>query len=164
MVAPGVPRGGRGIGLALSGLALLLVVVEFLLGMWVNLYDTLPPSLRAAFESPYVTQDQALVAHIVVGVLLGVVAVALVAWAALRHRPRLLGVGVGGLLGVLIAAGGGSEFLSTGDPIYSFLMALGFLMAMGAYFRGVHSLTRPPRGAPGGWATMGGAPPAPPAS
>ncbi len=155
---------GRGGGIALTFLAMLLVVVDFLAGVWANLYDeVLPGSLRAVFENPYVTTDKALLLHVVTGVLLGVVAFALLVWSLVRHRPRIFVSATAGLLGVLLAAGGGYQFLATGDPIYSFLMALGFLLALAAYIRAAHVLTRLPRSGAGGW--MPGPPtPAEPAS
>jgi hypothetical protein len=168
VVAPGDRRGPRGVGRALSGLAVGLVTVEFLLGMWTALYDrVLPRSMADVFQAPYLSNDRALALHVAVGVLLGVVALALPVWGWVRHRPGAVGVGVGGLVGVALAAVSGSEFLTTGDPIYSFLMALGFLVAMGAYLRGVHALTRRPWGPTPGWVpaeVVAPTPPAPPPS
>ncbi|HZY92627.1 MAG TPA: hypothetical protein VFG07_07675 [Thermoplasmata archaeon] len=145
-------RPSRGGGIALAGLGLLLTAIEFLFGVWASLYDTqLPASLRGVFDSPYVTTDLALVTHVVLGVLLGVVALGLLAWAAVHHRPRVLFSGVGALLGILIGAGGGDLFLSTGNPIYSFLMAVGFLMAFGSFYGALSALRRHGRWAPGAW-------------
>ena len=163
MIAPGDRRGGRGVGRALSGLAVGLVTVEFLLGMWTNLYDrVLPGSMADVFRSPYLSNDRALALHVVVGVLLGLVALALPIWGWIRHRPGVVGVGIGGLVGVALGAVAGSQFLETGDPIYSFLMALGFLIAMGAYLRGVHALSRRPWGPAPGWVPAEVVTPTPP--
>ncbi len=152
MSTPSFVYRGRGGGLALTFLALLFVVVDFLAGVWANLYDeVLPSSLRSVFSNPYLTTDKALLLHVIVGLLLGLVALALLLWAVVRHRPSVFLGAAAGLLGVLIAAGGGYQFLATHDPIYSFLMALGFLLALGAYLRVAHVLTRGPRGTAGGW-------------
>ncbi|HYK92865.1 MAG TPA: hypothetical protein VEY07_02330 [Thermoplasmata archaeon] len=159
-------RGGRGGGLALAGLGVLLTSIEFLLGVWASLYDTvLPKSLRDVFATPYVSNDLALLAHVVLGLLLGLVALGLLLWAALRHRPRVMFSGVGALLGVLIGAGGGELFLTSGDPIYSFLMAVGFLMALGSFYGAITALRRASRWAPGAWMPGGpiGEPSPPPA-
>lgn len=155
-------RRGRGVGLLLAGLGILTTVVEFLLGLWANLYDrVLPGSLRSVFDNPYLSNDKALAAHVVVGLLLGLIALALVAWAAVRRRPRVMFSGVGALVGVLVAAIGGEFLLTSGDPIYSFLMGIGFLMAIGSFYGAVSALRRHGRWAPGAW-TPGGSPPAPP--
>ncbi len=155
--------GSRAGGTALAGLAILLVVAEFLLGTWTNLYDQfLPSSLRSVFDQPYLSNDRALALHVALAVLLGVVAVALLAWAGLRHRPRVAMAAFGGLLGVAIATLGGYQFIATPDPIYSFLMALGFLIALGAYMRAMTVLLRGPRPGMGPWGVPPGAmPPGP---
>jgi hypothetical protein len=162
MHEPGHGRGGRGVGLALAGLAILLTVIEFLLGMWASLYDrVLPNSVRSVFDTPYITNDRALAAHVAVGVLLGLVGIALVVWAAVRRRPRVVMMGVGGLIGVALGAYGGSVFLATGDPLDSFGMAVGFLLALGAYYRVIQLLRRPPWFPPGPW-SPGSPTPSPP--
>ena len=159
----GSDRRGRGTGLALGGFALLLTTIEFLFGLWANLYEQdLPPSMQDVFTSPYLSIDRALVGHVLVGLLLGITALGLVVWAAMRRRRHVLFSAVGGLLGVLIAAIGGAEFIAKGDPIYSFLMGLGFLLATGAYFRVMQVLRRPSRVLPPGWTpSAGGIPPGP---
>ena len=158
-------RGGRGGGIAIAGLGMLLTVVEFLLGMWSNLYERLlPSSITSAFSNPYLSIDRALAAHVAVGVLLGLLALGLALWGALRHRPRVLFAGLGALVGILVAAGSGELFLSKGDPIYSFLMALGFLIAFGSFSGALTVLRRHGRWAPGVWSPMGGPGSAPPST
>ena len=139
----GRPTGSGGwAGYALIGFTTLLLTIEFLLGMWVNLYYTsLPSSISSALQNG--SSMPALATHVGLGVLLGVFAIAVIAWAVTRHRPRVAMWGFAGLLGVLLGAIGGEEFLvNPGSPIYSFLMALGFLVAFAAYVRAASVLAR----------------------
>lgn len=165
--ATGMTSGrGMGLGRALAGLALLLTSLEFLLGMDVNLYTTcLPSDTRTLFASnPCPGSSQVgLEAHVVLGLLLVVVAIGLLAWGLSRRIPRVAGPAFGGLLGVVIAAVGGFEYLSTTNPAYSFLMAVGFLIAVGAYFQvliGLRDLARQ-ASTPVGWSAPAAANPPP---
>lgn len=136
----GRPRpGGVGAGRALVALLIFTTTIEFLLGMGVNLYTTcLPDGPMHLFSSNPCAASSGqsiLEAHVVVGVILGLLALGLLAWAARRRIPRFMGPAFGGFLGVVIAALGGYEYLAINpNPAdYSFLMALGFLLAFGAY-------------------------------
>lgn len=135
---PGSARGGQ----ALVGLTLLLLTFEFLLGMWVNLYYSgFPGSIPSVFTNGGATP--ALLAHVIIGLLLGLLALAVIAWAAVHHRVMVIVLGTVGLLGVLLGAFGGEEFLThPTSPLYSFSMALGFLVAFGAYLRASTVLQR----------------------
>lgn len=119
-------------------LALLLIagVVEYLLGMDVNLYSScFPDGPMHLFSSDPCGTQSMLEAHVVVGILLGLLAVGMLLWALRRRIPGLLVPVFGGLLGVVIAAAGGYEFLAMNQSAAdSFLMSVGFLMAFGAYF------------------------------
>jgi hypothetical protein len=136
----GSRSGGVGAGRALLFLTLLAGAIEFLLGMDVNLYiPCVPDGPMHVFASDPCGSQPILEAHVVVGVVLGVLAIGLLLWAARRRIPGFLGPVFGGLLGVVIAAVGGYEYLatatatSTGSPADSFLMAVGFLIAFGSY-------------------------------
>jgi hypothetical protein len=152
--------GGRGVGLVLVMVTLLLLVVEFLLGMWVNLYvGCFPTSIMNVYNSTQCSPSSALSAHVGVGVLLVLVSLALVVWAARRHRPHLLAFAGVGFVAILVAAFAGDEFLSTGTPAYAFLMAVAFLAAFGAYIRAAGALSRHGRmGGPGAWSTTSAPP------
>jgi len=143
----GRPRpGGVGAGRALVALLIFTTTIEFLLGTAVNLYTTcLPDGPMHLFSSDPCAASSGqsiLEAHVVVGVVLGLLALALLFWAVRRRTPRVTGPAFGGFLGVVIAAIGGYEYLAINpNPAdYSFLMALGFLMAFGAYMSAAFAL------------------------
>jgi len=119
-----------------------LLVVQFAVGMYLNLFVTLPESHPGTGDSylpsiPWAVAGGAGVAlavHVVVWVLLTLGAVALVVRGAMsRRRAPIIGNSLG-LLFVLFAGSGGLTFLNRGgDDHESLLMALSFMLALGAY-------------------------------
>ncbi len=130
----------RGLTLAI----MVLLVLEFLLGMWVNLftiswphYAGSPPSgavgaLRSLWwvvaRGPW-----ALRLHIAGGILLGVAAAAHTRAACGRPPLGSRWWSLVGLVGVLGAAGSGAAFLGDRLPGPSMLMSLGFAVALVGY-------------------------------
>jgi len=112
----------------------LLLLAQFVLGMVVNLYVTIP-------ESGNVTGRAAvfLYAHMVLGAALLVVALALAGLAvAARRRPWLIASAIG-VAGIAVAVWGGLAFLIDGShPGDSFLMAMGFIFAIASYAAAAH--------------------------
>lgn len=158
---------GRGVGLGLVMLTLLLLVIQYIDGMWVNLSATcLPTSIQNVYNTTQCPANSYLGIHVDLGIILGLVALALVVWAARRHRPHLLAAAGAGFVFIVIAAFAGYEFLSSvSDPTnashYSLLMAIAFPLAFGAYLRAAMLLSRHNRmGGPGNWGSSMGAPPA----
>jgi hypothetical protein len=138
---------------ALRPLAILtffLLLAQFLIGMLVN-FDTLPSTHPGADASEYfsdVVQGDAwaLVAqnilelrvHVAIGVLLGLVALALT-WLSVAVRSRAwIIASVLGFVGILGAGFNGASFLNYGHNVSSFLMALGFVLAVCAYAVGLY--------------------------
>ncbi len=127
---------GVGAGRAMLAMLLFGVGIEYLLGTDVNLYaGCYPDGPMHLFSSDPCGTQAVLEAHVVVGVLIGLLSIGLLFWAVRRRIPGLLGPAFGGFLGIVIAAVGGYEFLAMSqNSAASFLMALGFLMAFGSYF------------------------------
>jgi heme A synthase len=123
---------------SLNGI-LALIGVQFFLGMWLNLFGSYPSGSGGLGTALTYTSDPILIAHIVVGVVLGIGALVLVvqAWADPMHSMRWFALG--GLVGILFAAATGSGFVSSGysSGVDSFLMAVGFAIALTAYYEGL---------------------------
>jgi hypothetical protein len=114
-------RGDRRTRLAV-GTTLVLLIAEFLLGMYVNLFVPAP------------TNQPVLRAHILVGTLLVVLAVVTAVIAIAGRRRAVAVLAVAGLLFLLIAWIGGARFLGFGGHnADSYLMASGFLFAAVSY-------------------------------
>lgn len=117
--------------------------VQFVLGIYVNLFVTIPPvsggtpgsmmSSMGAVMGP--GSNLAFMAHMLLGmllILLAVVSVVVVTQSGLGTTATAL-AGVG-LAALLVAGYGGMSFVMFGqDDALSFTMALGFIFALTAY-------------------------------
>jgi len=124
---------------------LLLLVVQFLLGMGTNLFVTIPahhPGSAAssfwggAVESlawSFTSGLPVLIAHVVVGLLLILSSIELVVHGLRARRAPALWLAVGGLLGIVAAAINGASFLEFQLNLNSMLMSAGFALAVGCY-------------------------------
>ncbi|HEV2377913.1 MAG TPA: hypothetical protein VGS19_37855 [Streptosporangiaceae bacterium] len=115
--------------------AAVLLIIQFGLGMGINLYVTLPKNktfLSIVFSSATVA------AHVVVGVaILGAAVAALV--RAIRSRKVVVFASLG-LAAVLVAWAAGSAFASNQSNGASLGMALATAVAMFSYLAAVFSL------------------------
>ena len=112
---------------ALAGLVMLLL--EYGLGVWTNLYAHLPASDHgkatfAAFGGAVAHGPVGLALHAVLGTLLIVTAVSVVVRAALVRQAALIVIGCLALLAILSAWFSGTKFVSDAANGASFGMAL----------------------------------------
>jgi hypothetical protein len=128
--ATGQTQAVRLVRLRLSSLgAVVMLIVEFILGVIYNLYGTAPTSTKSIglFSSP----DLAL--HVVLGILLVVAAVGqLVRAIGVRHRLSIWLSAVG-LLAILGAGSAGLGFTGSGANGASLGMSLAFAVALASY-------------------------------
>ena len=142
-----VPRGqtrGRGIG-AVRGLLLAelaLLVPQFVLGMYINLFVAFPGTLRGSSAWRWALAQLPIQLHIDLGTVLVLLAVVTFGLAIATKRGAAITWSGIGLAMLLLAWLSGDFFLVEGQPnVRSFTMALGFLGAFSAYAVG-YSLTR----------------------
>jgi hypothetical protein len=121
---------------------LVLLVVQFIVGMYLNFYSKLPdthpgtdgsyaPSISWALAGH---AGLALAIHVTAWILLTVGAIALLVRGILSRRKAFIVGASLGLLFILLAGSGGLTFLNRGgDDKQSFMMAIGFILAMVAY-------------------------------
>jgi hypothetical protein len=134
---------------------LIFLIVQFLLGMAVNLFVTIPTNHPGANPPEYfggVAQSVTwailhghvlLIIHASLGLLLVLNALGLLI-AATRARSRdLITVTSFGLFGVLAAGFNGGSFLNYNQDFSSMLMASFFAIAIGAYAVGLFVTGRP---------------------
>jgi hypothetical protein len=134
---------------------LIFLIVQFLLGMAVNLFVTIPTNHPGANPPEYfggVVQSVAwsilhghvlLQIHAVLGLLLVLNAFGLLL-AAIRSRARdLIWVTSLGFLGVLAAGFNGGSFLNYNEDFSSMLMAAFFAWAVVSYAVGIFVTGRP---------------------
>ncbi|MGA7911831.1 MAG: hypothetical protein WCC30_09850 [Candidatus Dormiibacterota bacterium] len=117
-----------------------LLVIQFVLGVAVNLFVTISPS-PDGFWWPVVQGPAAvLIVHVLVGVLLVInsIVVLVHAFRMSDKAPRLI-AGLG-LAAVLAAAISGRVFLGNTQNVASFAMAIGFGVAVVAYSQLLYAL------------------------
>lgn len=128
-----------------------LLLAQFLLGMLVNFYVTIPDSHPGAHPSNYfvgVVQGDgwallmqgmlSLRLHVALGLLLGIAALALI-WLALASRQRgWIIASVVGFLGILGAGFNGASFMNYGFDVSSLIMSIFFVIALSAYAIGLY--------------------------
>ncbi len=128
--------------------AFVMLVIQFALGMYVNLYVTVPSADHGSgFGQAIANGPAGLTLHIVLGLLLILSALGVLVQAILARRPALIAAAVVGLLAMIGAAASGSAFTSSGRDGAS--MAMAVLAALGLLCYGV-SLFLLPRPAAGG--------------
>ena len=128
--AAGHVQASRLVRLRLSSLgAVIMLIVQFVLGIVYNLYGTAPTSAKSVglFSSP----DLAL--HVILGILLFVAALGqLIRAIAVRHRLSIWMSAVG-LLSILGAGFAGLGFAGSGASSASLGMSLAFATALACY-------------------------------
>lgn len=119
--------------------ALILLVIQYALGMYINLYVTIPNTGPAAAWS-YAWHNIPVAAHIIIGTLSLLFAIILLVRAIQMKNRHLITLGVIGVTALLLAVIGGEEFITTHNDIFSYLMSLGFVAAIldmsWGYFKG----------------------------
>ena len=114
--------------------AAVMLVLQYGLGIGVNLYITVPTggsagrTIGRAFSS-----GPLLAAHAVLGVLLVVTAVSLVVRAVIARHRAIIVLSAIGLLAILAAAGNGISFLHSGADSASLGMAIATGVALLCY-------------------------------
>jgi uncharacterized membrane protein YhaH (DUF805 family) len=134
------PAFGRLSGNAFGGVVLL--TAQFLFGMALNLFITLPRSHPGANPGEYFSGSLQsvvwalgsgiwlLLIHVIVALLILANAIALVVQAIRERRRSAIVLAVFGLLGVVFAGFNGASFLDFNFDFSSMLMSAGFALAL----------------------------------
>lgn len=131
----------------LTLLTLLLLNVEFFIGMLVNLYVQVPVHPGAGSASYFLGVVQgigwalafsplALFVHVVLGLLLGLASFTLIGFAIASRRLSWIIPSILGWIGIVGAGFNGASFLNYGHDFSSLLMSTGFVLAMISYTLG----------------------------
>jgi hypothetical protein len=108
-----------------SLVALVLVVAEYVIGMYVNLYSTVPGADQGHGLGAAIGNGPALLSiHAVIGLLLGLGALG-VLWQAIRsRRAAVIAWSAAGLIALAMADVAGAGFTNTGDRSASMAMSV----------------------------------------
>jgi hypothetical protein len=137
LAGPAAHRHDRGLRPNAFAVAV-LILVQYGLGMWVNLFATIPASDHgkgafAAFGAAVAHGPAGLTLHALVGTLLLVGAIAFVIRAALGRKTAATVLGGTGLLAIIAAWVNGALFVGNGANGSSFGMAMAAALALLCY-------------------------------
>jgi hypothetical protein len=118
--------------------AIMALLVQLCLGMWVNLYGHLPAAddganVGTGFTRAISGGPVGLSIHAVVGALLVISAITATVRAVLVRHPVLIAATAAGLLAIVDAAVSGASFVGNGSNGASMNMAVATAVAIGAY-------------------------------
>jgi hypothetical protein len=135
-------------GLRRAGFAtFVLLVVQFALGLYVNLYVTVPSADRGHGFGQAVTNGPfGLTLHIVLGLLLILSALGFLVQTILVRQSALVAAAVLGLLAMIGAAASGSAFTGNGQNGASMTMAVLAAVGLLCYGTSLFLLSKPAAG------------------
>ncbi len=138
-----------------SLVTLVLVVVEYGIGMYVNLYSTIPRADHGHGLGTAISNGPAMLSvHAVLGLLLGLGALGVLVQAIQNRRPAIIAWSAVGLVALAMAAVAGAGFARTGDRGASLAMSVLTGVALVCYAANIY-LVRPPGPRGGSPATAG---------
>ena len=119
-------------------LEFLLLIIQFIIGMWINLFAVFPSfgssffmygMMRVMFSVPE------LMVHMMTGFLIGLISVMIFMILAIGGDYRLSSLSAIASVSILAAGIGGLEFVFSGfgNDVFSFIMSLGFIFTVVAY-------------------------------
>ena len=124
-------------GLRRASLAILIVlIIQFALGIGVNLYTTLPTAGHPGHNS-FFGNGAVLAIHAALGMFLVLAAIFVLVRAIIARKAALIVTSVAGLVAIILAAGFGSGFADKLTDGYSLGMALAFAAALACYAIGL---------------------------
>lgn len=102
-----------------------LLLAEYVLGMYVNLYVTVPAADHGHSVGSAISNGPVILsAHAVIGLLLGLSALAVLVLSVVARRPSVIAISVVGLIALAVASLAGSSFTSSGQAAESMAMSV----------------------------------------
>ena len=156
--APATRRARRMSGLRKTSAGIsVMLLVQYGLGMGVNLYARVPPAdhgagIAAALGRALTSQPAVLAVHGALGLLLLVAGVNVLTRAVLVRQPRAIAASAAGLAAIVGAAVSGAAFVSNGQAGASMAMAILTGVALLCYLANLLAVAPPAassQGAPG---------------
>ena len=127
---------------------LVLTVVEYGIGMYVNLYVTVPRADHGHSVRSAIANGPAMLSiHAVIGLLLGIGALGVLVQAVRARHLGVIALSAAGLFALVVAAAAGASSTSSGQPAES--MAMSVLTGIGllCYAANLYLLPAPTRAA-----------------
>jgi hypothetical protein len=114
------------------------LIFQYLFGMAVNLFVQFPDTKSQSILWEFAKSQMALVLHIILGALLLIGALVFIIRAIhSKNKQWIISASVG-LLAILVAIISGAQFIPTQQDVYSYIMAVAFILAVFAYGWGIY--------------------------
>lgn len=123
------------------------LLIQFLLGIWLNLFATFPSitstsssgmmgGMMSSMSAVMAGGMSVLMVHVLNGYLLFILSIVVFAVSLYSGRTSIAVMGTLGLVSILLAGISGLSFTFSGfqNNLYSYLMALGFITSLTVYF------------------------------
>jgi hypothetical protein len=124
---------------------LVLVVAEYLIGMYVNLFVTIPRADHGHGVGSAIANGPAILAtHAVIGLLLGLAALGVLVQAIMARHAGAIAASAAGLFALAFASAAGASFTTSGHPADS--MAMSVLTGVGLLCYAANLYLLPPPG------------------
>lgn len=114
------------------------LIVQYLLGMAINLFVAFPEHGSPKVLWEFTLHNPLVMTHLVVGTLLVFGAIFTVMQVFKQGATRMKWPVISGLIWVLLAWAAGDTFVTSQIDILSYIMSLGFLLAMISYGVGIY--------------------------
>jgi hypothetical protein len=129
-----------------SLVVIVLLLAEYGMGMYVNLYVTVPSADHGGSVRSAISNGPAVLsAHAVIGLLLGLSALAVLVLSIIARRIGVVIASAAGLFALAVASVAGTSFTSTGQPAESMAMSVMFGVAMLCYAVNLYLMPSPAR-------------------
>lgn len=109
------------------------LAIQYLLGIAANLYVKFPDTGSKETMFRFAWQHFNTAAHIIVGLGLLLGSISFIVQVMRAKASALVAPAWVGFLAIVAAAYSGAQFVATQNDAYSFVMAVGFIVAAGAY-------------------------------
>jgi hypothetical protein len=118
---------------------ILLLILQYILGMMTNMFVKFPDSGTPGQFWEFAWRQLPLALHIIVGTLLILGSIVLVVRAIRVKNTTWIIASSVGCLAILVAGSSGASFIPTPKDLYSFMMAIAFIVAFVAFAWGLYA-------------------------
>lgn len=114
------------------------LIVQYLLGMYANLFVQFPDSTSEKTLWKYAGNHVSVDIHMIVALMLVIAGIVLLIRTVLRKNKYWIIAASVGLFSILVATVAGVEYIPTQQNIFSYIMGIAFILAFVSYGWGLY--------------------------
>lgn len=116
---------------------IIFLLLEFLLGIYTAIFLTFPENASKSDLWKFASRDMVLNLHMIIGIIIAFGAISYFIRAIINKEPNHIYSSLVASLGVCLATYGGFMFVPLQNEVYSFIMSIGFVIAIIGYGWGI---------------------------